>query len=198
MSSYQGAIDWETISSQNIDFAFIKATEGSSYVDSYFEYNYVQALKTELHVGAYHFFSFDSSGQTQADNFIKTVKKSENMLPPVVDFEFYGDKEKNLPNAEIVRAELTVLLNELENYYNMRPIIYATEKAYNFYLDGHYTSYDLWIRNVFSNPKTFSDQEWTFWQYTNREKLKGYDGEEKYIDMNVFNGSLEDFNCYAK
>ena len=33
VSSYQGEIDWETLENQDIDFAFIKATEGSGYED---------------------------------------------------------------------------------------------------------------------------------------------------------------------
>lgn len=94
VSAYQGAIDWPTLSAQDIDFAFIKATEGSSFVDSRFAYNYKEAQKTSLRIGAYHFFSFDSAGETQADHFIETVQRIPGMLPPVVDIEFYGDKEK--------------------------------------------------------------------------------------------------------
>ena len=36
--------------------------------------------------------------------------------------------------------------------------------------------------------------DWIFWQYSNRMRLDGYDGEEKYIDMNVFYGSEEEFD----
>ena len=98
VSSYQGEIDWETLSSQNISFAFIKATEGSSLLDQYFLSHYEQAHKAGLRVGAYHFFSYDSPGETQADHFIASVERQEGMLPPVIDLEFYGDKEKNPPS----------------------------------------------------------------------------------------------------
>jgi hypothetical protein len=74
----------EMLASQDLQFAFIKATEGSSHVDKYFESNFREALQTGLRVGAYHFFSYDSSGATQADNFIATVPKITSMLPPVV------------------------------------------------------------------------------------------------------------------
>ena len=37
VSHYQGDIDWEIIEGQGIDFAFIKATEGSSHIDPCFE-----------------------------------------------------------------------------------------------------------------------------------------------------------------
>ena len=36
VSSYQGAIDWNTLSSQKLSFVFIKATEGSTFVDKNF------------------------------------------------------------------------------------------------------------------------------------------------------------------
>ena len=48
-----------------------------------------------------------------------------------------------------------------------------------------------------SQPSLSDGREWTFWQYTNRERLEGYQGEERFIDMNVFRGSEEDFAAYA-
>ncbi len=93
ISAYQGEIDWDVISGQDISFVFIKATEGSSFVDEKFAYNFEQAQKTSLDVGAYHFFSYDSNGETQAENFIKNEKAFRGMLPPVINLEFFGDKE---------------------------------------------------------------------------------------------------------
>lgn len=196
VSRYQGQIDWELLASGDISFAFIKATEGSSHVDPCFPYNYEEARKTDLRVGAYHFFSYDSRGQTQADQYIAVVEKTDNMLPPVIDLEFYGDKEQHPPGKDRVREELTVMLDRLEEYYGMKPIIYATEKSYELYLADSFQEYDIWIRNIFTAPRLSDHREWTFWQYTDREKLEGYQGDEKYIDMNVFNGSREDFLQY--
>lgn len=198
VSSYQGEIDWEVLSSQNISFAFIKATEGSSFVDAYFAYNYEEARKTDLAVGAYHFFSYDSPGAAQAENFINTVTPHTSMLPPVIDLEFYGEKEKNPPTREDVSVQLKAMLNILEEHYKQKPILYATEKSYALYLKNDYAEYDIWIRNVLTKPKLSDNREWKFWQYTNRKRLKGYIGKEKYIDVNVFNGSIEDFNKYIK
>lgn len=112
----------------------MKATEGSRFVDKQFTANLAGAQKTNLRVGAYHFFSYDSSGATQAENFISVVPKAEQMLPPVIDIEFYGDKKKNLPDIALTQTELDVLLKKLEDYYGMKPIIYATEKSYELYI----------------------------------------------------------------
>lgn len=198
VSSYQGEINWEVLSEENISFAFIKATEGSSFVDKKFAYNFEEAQKTNLAVGAYHFFSYDSEGVTQAQNFINTVVPFEGMLPPVIDLEFYGDKELNLPARTDVDRELKAMLQALEAYYGQRPIIYATEKSYDLYLSHDYADYDIWIRNVITKPEISDNRTWTFWQYTNREQLSGYHGDEKYIDMNVFNGNAQQFHKYIE
>ncbi len=198
VSAYQGDIDWKTLSAQNIDFAFIKATEGSSFVDSRFAYNFSEAQKCGLSVGAYHFFSYDSSGITQAENFIGTVAPFDGMLPPVIDLEFYGDKENDPPDRDAVTTELKAMLSALEEHYGLKPIIYATEKSYELYLSNDYNEYDIWIRNVITKPHLYDDRDFTFWQFTNRGRLDGYNGEEKYIDINVFRGTKDEFLSYPR
>lgn len=198
VSSYQGVIDWKTLSAQNISFVFIKATEGSTFVDDNFPYNYSEARKTGLRVGAYHFFSYDSEGSTQADNFIETVEKYEGMLPPVIDLEFYGDKRENPPSQADVRKELDIFIEKITEYYEMNPIIYATEKSYSLYLGGAYEDCDIWIRSVYIPPALSDGRDWTFWQVTDKGLLEGYQGEEKYIDINVFRGTREEFETYPE
>ncbi len=198
VSTYQGEIDWGVLSSQGIAFAFIKATEGSSLVDPHFSFNFDEAQKYDIAVGAYHFFSFDSPAETQAQNFIAAVEPFDGMLPPVIDLEFYGGNEKDPPSREYVDEQLGVMLDALEEYYGLKPIIYSTEKSYELYLSGNYDEYDIWIRDVYFAPELSDGREWTFWQYTNRERLDGYSGREKYIDVNVFNGSADKFALYPR
>jgi lysozyme len=192
VSSYQGDIDWQILS-QGIDFAFIKATEGSKYCDENFAYNYSEAQKTQLRVGAYHFFSFDSDGDTQAANFIANVEPYEKMLPPVVDVEFYGDYRTNAKSADDVVPQLKRLLEDLEDYYGLKPIIYATGSAYTLYVEENFSDYDIWLRSVYFTP----DDGWTFWQYSDTATADGYSGEEKHIDFNVFCGTKEEFDNYS-
>lgn len=198
VSAYQGEIDWPTLAAQEIDFAFIKATEGSDFTDAHFAYNFEQALQSGVAAGAYHFFSYDSAGKTQAENFIENVCAYEGMLPPVIDLEFYGDKAQNPPKREDVHRELGDMIAALEAHYGMRPIIYATEKSYALYLDGAFEEYDIWIRNVIGRPRLSDGRAWTFWQYSNRGRMEGYSGEERFIDLNVFCGSRAEFEAYPR
>ena len=195
VSEYQGEIDWKQLEKQNIDFAFIKVTEGSESIDDYFVENFLNADQTDLVLGGYHFFSFDSDEATQASNYINalsTFENIDNIILPIVDIEFYGDKEKNLPDKEEVIKQLKSFLEIVESQYHTKPIIYTTQKFYALYME-EFNEYPLWIRNVFTKPKLSNDREWIFWQYTDKGKLEGYNGEEEFIDLNVFNGTRSQF-----
>lgn len=194
VSRYQGNIDWDTLAAQNVTFAFIKATEGSSHADPYFDFNWKEAQNSGIYAGAYHFFSFESSGETQAQNFIETVGALDGLLPPVVDLEFYGDYTESPLSKKETREILDGLLKGLEDYYGVKPIIYTTTRAYYSYiLGGGYGDYPLWMRDTYMEPMV----RWTFWQYSDKGSLEGYDGvqadkTEMYIDLNVYHGSLEE------
>lgn len=197
VSHYQGDIDWKRLSEQDIHFAYIKATEGSSHVDEKFSENWREVRNTDLKAGAYHFFSFDSPGADQVKNFTSQVEAFDGMLPPVVDFEFYGDKEQNRPEVGAATEQLQVVLDGLEAYYHVKPIIYATEPSWKAYLSQGFSEYPLWIRNVKSRPSS-AIPDWTFWQFSNRKKLDGYQGQERYIDMNVFCGNQRQWEYWTQ
>ncbi len=197
VSSYQGTIDWSVLAEQDIQFAYIKATEGSSLVDPCFSDNFQQAVQTPLYVGAYHFFSYDSPADTQADLFLQTVPLDQATLPPAVDVEFYGDHDKNPPDPGRVRQELQILLDRLEEAGGKRPVLYATARSYALYLSEHFEEYPIWIRDLLNQPRLPDGKEWTFWQYNSRGRLKGYTGREPYIDLNVFGGTAEEWQRFV-
>ncbi len=195
VSHYQGDIDWETLSAQNIDFAFIKATEGSSLIDPCFMKNWSAAAKTKIRIGAYHFFSFESSGEQQAALFSDTVESVDEMLPPVIDVEYYGRfKTKADVNLPEIKNKLRLIVDILTEEYGVKPILYCDEKTYADIIKDDFSDCDLWYRSVYTSVP--SGIEWTFWQYSSRHVLKGYSGKELYIDMNVFAGTKEDFYSY--
>jgi Lyzozyme M1 (1,4-beta-N-acetylmuramidase) len=195
VSSYQADIDFDKVAAQGIDFVFIKATEGSGHSDRYFAQNLENANRVGLRTSAYHFFSFDSGADTQAANFMSLVPIGSISMPPVIDFEFYGEWwEKNLPDIDDACVLLSEMSQILERYYDVKPIIYCDEKMYDIFLSGReeFTENPIWIRNIFKELKALSDgRKWTFWQYSNRTILPGIKG---HVDMNVFDGSREEFD----
>lgn len=188
ISSYQADVDMEKLKEQDIRFVYIKASEGSKLQDDKFASNWENALKAGLPSGAYHFFSFDSPGSTQAENFIKAVGDDiKGRLLPVVDVEYYGDKEKNPPDKEDVIRELTVFLNAVEDKYGVKPMIYTGAGIYEKYLSDLAPEYKFWISSLYTPLSWNYHGDWYIWQYLNRGRLEGCSGGEQYIDLNVLN-----------
>lgn len=192
VSHYQGMIDWEVLSQQNLDFAVIKATEGSTHVDERFLDNWQAAEQTHLALGAYHFFSFDSEGDKQAASYIDTVGDLDGKLAPVIDVEYYGNKRSNPPERADVIENLGAMLDALEDHYEIKPIIYTTYTVYNDFIKGEFEDYPLWVRSIYCPPTVLFGSRWSFWQYMDTAMLDGYVGDQKYIDMNVFNGTRQE------
>ncbi|MEZ0579770.1 GH25 family lysozyme [Nocardioides sp. MH1] len=190
VSHHQGPIDWEALAGDDVDFAYIKATEGSSHVDDRFAANWQDARDAGLVVGAYHFMSFDSPGEDQARNLVAAVPPTPGMLPPVVDLESYGEYVDHLPDASTVRPILDDLLAALEEEYGVPPIIYTTGDVFDAYVDGAYDDNPVWIRSVLLPPHLPGGRDWTFWQYSDRDHRDGIDGG---VDMDVFAGTEEEF-----
>lgn len=195
VSHYQGEIDWARLREQGIDFAYIKATEGSSLTDDCFAANWQGAEEAGIHAGAYHFFSFDSEPETQAELYIETVGDLTGRLIPVVDVEYYGNTREHPPKKEELVRDLERFLKLLEEEYQVKPVIYTTQLFYERYVKGSFTEYPLWIRSVYIPPLGLG-RSWQFWQYTDRAVLEGYTGAEKYIDRNVFYGTEEELEQY--
>ena len=188
VSSYQADIDMQKLKDQDLKFIYIKATEGSSMQDNRFSENWKNAQSASLLSGAYHFFSYDSEGKIQAENFINTVGQDmSGRLLPAVDVEYYGDKEINPPAKEDVVRELKAFLNLVEKTYGVKPLIYTRSDIYERYLKGEFDEYKKWMSSLYTPLSWNYRDDWYIWQYLSRGELQGYSGGERYIDLNVLN-----------
>ena len=96
VSSYQGVVDWAGFTKVKRSFAYVKATEGTSYRNPYFPSQYGGAKAAGMYAGAYHFANpGGKSGKKQATYFVTYGggwKKDGKTLPGVLDIEYnpYG------------------------------------------------------------------------------------------------------------
>jgi lysozyme len=176
ISHHQGDIDWNELTTEDISFIFIKATEGGDYKDPSFQVNWTK------------------SGAEQADNFISSVPKGEGNLPPAIDLELGGNCQSDKSDEEVIR-DIQTYIDKVSAYYEQTPIIYATTEFYERYLNNQFIACPIWIRDIYSNPKLPDNRHWTFWQFANRGHLKGING---YIDLNAFNGDKTTFQSLIK
>jgi lysozyme len=178
VSSHQNTIDWERVHGDGIDFAYIKATEGGDFVDARFAANWAQAGSAGLQRGAYHFFTLCRPGADQADNFLRTLPKTDGTLPPAVDLELIGNCSGR-PSREALIDELTVFIERVEG---------ATGQEVVFYLgDDFDQQYDvrtafhrrLWVRSLHARPDV---DDWLIWQSNDAAAVSGV---ENGVDLDV-------------
>lgn len=190
ISHHQGEIDWELLRNAMIEkcplrFILIKATEGTSIVDSRFKDNFAQAKEYGFIRGAYHFWSNKSSAREQAYFFLDNVALSDGDLPPVLDIE---NKPKDVSVEDFQRDVLT-WLHIVEDKYHVKPIIYTYYKFKMNYLDAPvFDDYPYWIAHYYVDKVEYPG-EWKFWQHTDAGRLPGING---YVDFNIYNGSYYD------
>jgi len=190
VSKYQSFIDWPSVKGMKVQdvrigFAFIKATEGLGNVDRQFKRNWKKAAEAGVTRGAYHFFLATKSGKTQAKNFISNVKLVPGDLPPVLDIEqLYGVR------PEKMCKEVQDWLDIVEDYYNVKPIIYTYVNFYSRFMAGKFDKYPLWAAHYLEKDKPRINRPWIFWQHSERGRVNGI---TQRVDFNVFNGDSSDF-----
>ena len=197
ISEYQADVDMQKLASQGISFVYMKATEGSSFEDSRFVQNWENAAACGMPAGAYQFFSFDSPGRMQAENFINRIGDLDGRLIPAVDVEFYADKRENQPDPAEVTAQLRDFLNALEAAYHVKPMIYCPREIYEKYIMGYFDEYPRWIRSVYYPASFEAGVSWVIWQYCDTGELEGYEGGEQYIDLDVLHRGTELTSLYV-
>ncbi|NPA75476.1 MAG: SH3 domain-containing protein [Euryarchaeota archaeon] len=189
VSHYQGTVNWTEVYQDGYRFAFVKATEGTTYVDSEFTANIKNAARAGLYVGAYHFAEPTTYNATaEAQHFLDVISPylTSGHLFPVLDLE---------EGSSLGKTALSNWANEFMNYIyektGIRGIIYTNSNYAESYLDSSLAkNWSLWIAEYgVSAPRTGVWSTWNFWQYSDSGTVTGISGS---VDMDYFNGDLQE------
>lgn len=184
MSKHQGQIDWNLLNNHhhNVGYVYLKATEGSNYVDPLYRQNLLNARKNGIRVGSYHFMTDRSPVTTQFQNFVKNVQIDEQDLIPVIDCERLGNW-----TPEQLRDSLKLFANLIEKHYGKKPIIYTGESFFRRNLGPDFYNYSIWIAKYSPTPPYTPPEigcEWTIWQYSESGLVSGINNP---TDISIFN-----------
>jgi GH25 family lysozyme M1 (1,4-beta-N-acetylmuramidase) len=160
-----------------VEIVYIKATEGSTYIDGYLDTNYANAHYIGLKTGFYHFLVGTSSPETQATNFYNAISDKTNDLIPMLDIE---------TNFDGLMDYVLKFIDKFKELSNM-PIGIYTYTGFMDNLDNRIASYPLWEANYNNDPWNLSDNFFTDrvgHQYTETGKIDGIDTK---CDANEFN-----------
>lgn len=182
VSSWQQNIDFAAVRNAGIEIVYMKSSEGSSYIDPYFETNYRNAKANGLKVGFYHYVTARTTEQAraQATFFSKVISGKEPDCKLAMDFENFG----NLSTTEVNEIS-RVFLETLENLTNKEVLIYSNAYSARTIFSSSLSNYPLWVANYgVSEPGDNGKwSTWVGWQYTDTGRINGISG---YVDRDYF------------
>ena len=183
VSHYQGFIDWDQVAGgTNISYAYLKATEGSSFVDDTYARNLTEARRVGLSVGSYHFYRPNVDWKEQLRNLTENVTVSEQDLVPIIDIEHRGDVSE-----EQFLKDLTEFVHHVEKHYGKKPMLYSYQNFYNRHLCGQFSNYPWMIAKYQSERPILTDgNDYVMWQYTSKGSVPGIKG---HVDRSKLMGS---------
>ena len=177
VASYQGTVNWQRWVARGRSFAYIKATQGTSYRNPYFGAQYGGAYEAGMIRGAYHFANpAGRSGTAQARYFVAHGggwTADGRTLPGVLDIEYnpsgstcYGMSKKKMI------AWITAFTTEYKRLTTRDAVIYTTADWWNR-CTGNTTKFTLtnplWAARYGTKTAGTLPGAWTtatFWQYT--------------------------------
>ncbi|PXV63152.1 lysozyme [Dysgonomonas alginatilytica] len=190
VSHHNPILDWAEVKRQNITFTYLKATEGITHDDRNYIYNYKLTKENNIKTGSYHFYNFGVSGREQAKHFIRVAKCKSGDLIPAIDVEHSpaNPYSKDPSFVKNVIKELSVMENELYEYYGFHPVIYTNIDCYKLYISDSFPNNPIWISSLNKEPND-DIRNWVIWQFTHKGELDGIVGD---LDLNYFRYSFDD------
>ena len=195
VSHWQGTIDWAKVRAAGKKFAYIKASEHTTFVDDTYQTNRSRAKTAGLKVGAYH-FARPNIGTTdayaEADHFIETADWTSGELRPVLDLEDTGGL-----SSSALQTWVKAFVQRIYDRTGVRAVIYVSPAFWSSKM-GNSTwfaknGYDvLWIAHwtTAGSPsvpaENWGGKSWTFWQYTSDGSVPGISGR---VDLDRYNGT---------
>ncbi|WP_435974052.1 lysozyme [Streptomyces sp. Qhu_M48] len=199
VSSHQGNVAWSTLWNSGVRWAYVKATEGTYYKNTFFAQQYNGSYNVGMIRGTYHFATPDTTtGAAQADYFVNNGggwSPDGRTLPGVLDIEWnpYGATCYGKTQAGMVSW-----IRDFVNRYKARTgrdaVIY-TATSWWTQCTGNYAGFaatnPLWIARYAATVGELPAgwQYYTMWQYTSSGPTVG--------DHNHFNGDLSRVRALA-
>jgi lysozyme len=175
VSHHQGHIDWKNVAANGVKFAFIKASEGTTFVDSKFKTNVEGANAVGIKTGAYHYAKFSNvvEAQAEAKHFLSTVAGATLTYPLVLDLE--EDKKKA---GKKVLTDAAIAFLDVLKHSKRDVILYSGKSFLETNLDEtRLKETPLWVARYNSTLGRSAD----IWQHSDKGIVPGILG---HVDLN--------------
>lgn len=177
------------------DFAIVKATQGTGYVNPNMTAQVNGALATGKKAGVYHYAS-GGNCVSEADYFVNTVRPWLRRVVLALDWE--GNQNAAWGSS----TWATCFVQRVQQTTGVTPIVYVQASALWQVAGARKAGSGLWVAQYASMAATgYQSSPWLLGaygeamkQYSSNGRLAGYSGA---LDLNVFRGDREAWDKYA-
>jgi lysozyme len=191
-----GSINWGSVYGGGVRFAYVKATQGSSYTNPYFTSDIAGATNASVIAGAYDFADFNTvSAATEANHFLSVAGPyvREGYLRPALDME--GSTSMSQTQ---VSNYVNAWASDVYNATGVLTVVYASQSFAATYFNSSVTSSkQFWIadyngQNIYTGSpgSTTPFSTWTLWQGSSTGSVPGIVGN---VDLDVSNGDVTSY-----
>lgn len=184
ISEFQQGLDFSKVIAAGITVVYIKATQGTGYINPSLRQHYQEAKSHGLNVGFYHYFSPGIDAVTQAQFFNTAISGMSYECLPMLDVE-----EDKGYDAEALSNVVHVCLNEITYLTGHRAVIYTyTSFARNSLKASYVNMYPLWAADYSSKGYPGENGIWDSWvgyQYSDSGNIGGIT-----VDLDEFTGDI--------
>jgi GH25 family lysozyme M1 (1,4-beta-N-acetylmuramidase) len=175
VSHHNGNIDWKKVAAEGVKFAFIKASEGFTFVDSKFRTNVEGANAAGIKTGAYHYAKFSTVAEAlaEAKHFISVISSVNLTYPVVLDLE----EDKKKAGKQVLTEAALAFINMVKA--TGRTVLLYSGKSFlesNLY-ESKLKDVHLWVARYNSTLGRSAD----IWQYSDKGIVPGILG---HVDLN--------------
>jgi hypothetical protein len=162
VSNNNGQVDFKAVKAAGAAGVYLKVTEGTGFVDAYYEANYKAAKAAGLKVGGYHFGHPKNSAAQEVSFFLQHLKLEKGDLNPCLDLETTDGQ-----SAATVSHYGSIFLNILKNRIKEAGVLYSG--SYFMSANGLLGRPERkWVASYGADPKC----KWDAWQFS--------DGQAQY------------------
>ncbi|MCT1602116.1 lysozyme, partial [Kocuria sp. p3-SID1433] len=194
VSGWQPSVNWSREYAMGARFAYVKATEGTTYTSPTFSSQYIGSYQSGMTRGAYHFAvpTLTSTGAAQADYFVDNGggwSGDGRTLPGLLDIEYNPYPAYGNICYDLTQSQMINWIESFSNRYEQRtgrlPAIYSTTDWWATCTGNtsRFKDHPLMIARWTGSPGVMPNGWSTYdiWQYSETGPFSG--------DSNVFGGN---------
>jgi lysozyme len=170
LSAADGPIQWPLLKAAGADFAYLTASEGAALRDAAFAGGLEAARGQKMQAGAVHVYDLCAPAEGQAANFVTTVPRDPELLPPAVRLDLDEARCPRPPGEAAMQSEITTFLNQIERHAGKSALLMlspAFEKRYHL---AAVIDRNLWAEGSFLAPG-YPGRPWVLWTANDRLRL---------------------------